>query len=76
MVVSSLATHYVEDYRGALRRVAHLLKSGGRLAFSVEHPMCTALPQQQWIREAGGNPLFWPVDDYHLEGKSRDEVVH
>jgi hypothetical protein len=27
------------------------------------------LPQQQWIRDAGGNPLFWPVDDYHLEGK-------
>jgi ubiquinone/menaquinone biosynthesis C-methylase UbiE len=69
MVVSSLAMHYVEDYRGAVRRVAHLLKSGGRLAFSVEHPMCTALPQQQWIRDAGGTPLFWPVDDYHLEGK-------
>jgi ubiquinone/menaquinone biosynthesis C-methylase UbiE len=69
LVVSSLAMHYVEDYRGAVRRVARLLKAGGRLAFSVEHPMCTALPQQRWIRDARGNPLHWPVDDYNLEGR-------
>jgi len=67
--VSSLAMHYVEDYRGAVRRIACLVKAGGRLAFSVEHPMCTALPQQQWIRDAAGKPLHWPVDDYHREGR-------
>ena len=68
-IVSSLAMHYVEDYGAAIRRIASLLRVGGRLAFSVEHPMCTALPQQQWIRDAAGEPLFWPVDDYHLEGR-------
>jgi ubiquinone/menaquinone biosynthesis C-methylase UbiE len=68
-VVSSLVMHYVEDYCAAVRRIARLLKAGGRLAFSVEHPMCTALPQQQWIRDAAGKPLYWPVDDYHLEGR-------
>jgi SAM-dependent methyltransferase len=69
VVGSSLALHYVEDYCGAVRRIARVFKAGGRLAFSVEHPMCTALPQQQWIKDAGGNPLYWPVDDYHVEGK-------
>jgi ubiquinone/menaquinone biosynthesis C-methylase UbiE len=69
MVVSSLTLHYVEDYGTAVRRIAHLLKAGGRFAFSVEHPMCTALPQQRWIRDAAGKPLYWPVDEYHLEGK-------
>lgn len=68
-VVSSLALHYVEDYRGTIERIARLMKPGGRLVFSVEHPMCTALPQQQWIRDAAGRPLHWPVDNYHLEGR-------
>jgi ubiquinone/menaquinone biosynthesis C-methylase UbiE len=68
-VVSSLTMHYVEDYSGAVRRIAGLLKPGGRLAFSVQHPMCTALPQQQWVRDADGRPLHWPVDNYHLEGR-------
>lgn len=69
VAVSSLALHYVEDYDGALRRIACLLKKGGRLVFSVEHPMCTALPQQQWVRDDAGKPLHWPVDDYHAEGR-------
>src|SRR5262249_10583100 len=46
-----------------------LLKVGGRLAFSVEHPMCTALPQQRWIQDSAGTSLYWPVDDYNLEGR-------
>jgi ubiquinone/menaquinone biosynthesis C-methylase UbiE len=69
LVVSSLSLHYVEDYAGALARIAPLLDAGGRLAFSVEHPMCTALPAQQWVRDAAGTPLYWPVDDYHSEGR-------
>jgi ubiquinone/menaquinone biosynthesis C-methylase UbiE len=40
-VVSSLAMHYVEDYCGAVRRIARLLKAGGRLAFSAD-VHCTA----------------------------------
>jgi 2-polyprenyl-3-methyl-5-hydroxy-6-metoxy-1,4-benzoquinol methylase len=69
MVVSSLTMHYIEDYGAAVRRIAHLLKTGGRFAFSVEHPMCTALPEQRWMRDVAGKPLYWPVDDYHLEGR-------
>ena len=69
LVVSSLALHYVEDYAGALARVANVLRRGGRFAFSVEHPICTALPHQQWVRDADGRPLYWPVDEYQREGR-------
>ncbi|MDQ2084406.1 class I SAM-dependent methyltransferase [Xanthobacteraceae bacterium Astr-EGSB] len=80
LVVSSLALHYVADYAGALARVAAVLTAGGRFVFSVEHPMCTALPQQAWVRDADGRPLHWPVDDYRTEGPRRtrwfiDDVV-
>ncbi|MBE0533928.1 MAG: class I SAM-dependent methyltransferase [Rhodospirillales bacterium] len=71
LVVSSLALHYVKDYAAVVSRVATLLVPGGRFAFSVEHPICTALPGQQWMRDAGGRPLYWPVDDYRAEGERR-----
>jgi SAM-dependent methyltransferase len=38
LAVSSLALHYVADYRGAAWRVFAALKPGGRFVFSVEHP--------------------------------------
>jgi ubiquinone/menaquinone biosynthesis C-methylase UbiE len=69
LVVSSVAFHYVEDYAGALARIVGVLRPGGRLAFSVEHPICTALPTQQWACDSMGRPLYWPIDDYWREGK-------
>jgi SAM-dependent methyltransferase len=68
LVVSSLALHYVADYAGVLARIAAVLSAGGRFVFSVEHPMCTALPQQSWVRDADGKPSHWPVDEYRTEG--------
>jgi SAM-dependent methyltransferase len=68
LVVSSLALHYVDDYVGAMRRIAAVMVPGGRLAFSVEHPMCTALPEQRWCRTRDGEALHWPVDRYRDEG--------
>ena len=41
--------------------------------FSVEHPVFTAQGNQDWIYEESGNPLYWPVDNYFLEGV-RDSV--
>lgn len=68
LVVSSLALHYVEDYRAALRRIAEVLNPGSRFVFSVEHPICTALEEQRWILDEDGKPLFWPIDNYRSEG--------
>jgi 2-polyprenyl-3-methyl-5-hydroxy-6-metoxy-1,4-benzoquinol methylase len=68
LVVSSLALHYVADYAVALRDVAGLLRTGGLIAFSVEHPIMTALPEQRWQCDANGDCSHWPVDNYSEEG--------
>lgn len=71
LAVSSLALHYVADYRAVLTRIAAALAPGGRFVFSVEHPICTALPAQRWITDAEGRALHWPVDQYRAEGPRR-----
>ncbi len=63
VAVSSLALHYVDDYRAMMQRIARIVKKGGRFLFSVEHPICTALAAQRWICNDTGDPMFWPVDD-------------
>lgn len=68
LVVSSLALHYVADYAAAVAKVAALLVPGGRFAFSVEHPICTALAAQRWIADEAGAERVWPVDAYRDEG--------
>jgi len=71
LVVSSLALHYVEDYRGLVARIATWLVPGGALVYSAEHPLYTArLPGDGWIRDASGTR--WAVDRYADEGP-RDE---
>ena len=66
LVVSSLALHYVADYDALVRRIAGWLRPGGHLAYSVEHPICTARdPMTGWI--TAGEGTVWPVDDYARE---------
>jgi ubiquinone/menaquinone biosynthesis C-methylase UbiE len=70
-VVSSLALHYVRDYRGLVGRVARWLRPGGQFVFSMEHPVCTAAnPMTGWLTAGGGT--VWPVDHYAEEtGRSQ-----
>jgi 2-polyprenyl-3-methyl-5-hydroxy-6-metoxy-1,4-benzoquinol methylase len=68
LVVSSLAFHYVKDYVATVVKVHGMLAAEGRFVFSVEHPICTALPEQKWCYSADGTPRHWPVDRYHDEG--------
>lgn len=63
LAVSSLALHYVQDYASVIRRIYAALTPGGRLVFSVEHPICTAYPAG-WITNDSGQALYWPVDRY------------
>lgn len=71
LVVSSLALHYVADYRALVRKVAACLADGGRFAFSVEHPIFTAHGSADWYYGAQGERLHWPVDRYRDEGERR-----
>lgn len=68
LVVSSLAFHYVEDYRGLMRRIAEWLVPGGVLAFSTEHPIFTSrVSDEGWIRDAAGEPQPWTINRYGEE---------
>jgi len=68
LVVSSLALHYIADYQGVVRKAFDTLVPGGRLVFSVEHPVVTANPVG-WVTDARGTRLHWPLSDYQSEGE-------
>jgi SAM-dependent methyltransferase len=67
LAYSSLALHYIEDLPGLLARVHAALVPGGRLVFSVEHPIFTAPSRPGWSIDAAGHRT-WPVDSYLAEG--------
>jgi ubiquinone/menaquinone biosynthesis C-methylase UbiE len=69
VVVASLVLHYVADYQAVLKRVSKTLVAGGRFVFSIEHPICTALPAQKWCIDSDNLARHWPVDEYRNEGE-------
>src|SRR5262245_45412168 len=74
LIVSSLALHYVGDYRGLVARIARWLVPGGVLVYSTEHPIFTArLPDLGWIADGDGRRTGWALDRYADEGP-RDEA--
>ncbi|WP_341840207.1 class I SAM-dependent methyltransferase [Chitinophaga caseinilytica] len=68
VVFSSLALHYVGPYTEVCRKVFNCLKPGGAFVFSCEHPVFTALPQQDWFTDDNGDRLHWPLDRYQDQG--------
>jgi SAM-dependent methyltransferase len=67
LAYSSLALHYVEDLAGLFATVHRALVPGGRLVFSVEHPILTAPTHPQWSLDPAGRRT-WPIDRYLVEG--------
>ncbi|MGG4044465.1 class I SAM-dependent methyltransferase [Paenibacillus favisporus] len=68
VVLSSLAFHYVQSFDAVCQKIHSCLKQGGTFVFSVEHPIFTSRPEQEWILDDQGSPLYWPVDHYQDEG--------
>lgn len=68
LAYSSFAFHYVADLAGLFGRVHAVLKPGGSLVCSVEHPIMTAPARQEWLTDADGRAT-WPVNGYHDEGR-------
>ncbi len=68
VVLSSLALHYVAHFDTVCRNVHHCLVPQGSFVFSVEHPIFTALAEQDWYYDELGERLHWPVDHYLDEG--------
>lgn len=69
LAYSSLALHYVEGLERLLAEVHRALFPGGRLVFSVEHPIFTAPARPGWSTDAAGGRTTWPVDRYLDEGR-------
>ncbi|MDR2083611.1 MAG: class I SAM-dependent methyltransferase [Bacteroidales bacterium] len=69
IVLSSLTFHYIESLDIINQNVYKWLKPNGNFIFTVEHPVFTAFGSQDWIYGDNGEKLFWPVDNYFMEGK-------
>jgi SAM-dependent methyltransferase len=68
LVYSSLALHYIENLPGLLKNVHDALLPGGRLVFSIEHPIYMAPRDPRWLIDGDGRKS-WPVDGYLEEGQ-------
>lgn len=64
---SSLALHYLPDLGRIFASVHQSLVPGGAFVFSIEHPMCTAPSNPEFVTDASGG-VAWPVDQYLIEG--------
>ncbi|MGH7987605.1 MAG: class I SAM-dependent methyltransferase [Candidatus Binataceae bacterium] len=74
LVYSSLTFHYVERLDALFGTIHASLVPGGKLVFSVEHPIMTASASADWIDIAGRQ--IWPVNGYFDEGpRSTDWLV-
>ena len=73
VVLSSLVFHYIENWDALLFKIVRTLKPGGDLIFSCEHPIFTAYGNQDWLYQADGSILCWPVDRY-FESGARDAI--
>jgi SAM-dependent methyltransferase len=67
LAYSSLALHYIKNIRGLMSQIHRSLVVGGRLVFSVEHPIFMAPAEPKFSVNAAGRTT-WPVDGYLDEG--------
>jgi SAM-dependent methyltransferase len=67
LAYSSLAFHYIENFRRLALTIHRALAEGGHLVFSVEHPIYTAPSEPKFVMNSSGRPT-WPLDGYLDEG--------
>lgn len=72
LAYSSLALHYIERLGPLLDIVHRALVPGGRLVFSIEHPLHTAPTRPRWVEDSTGHKT-WPLDRYLDEGPRRTD---
>ena len=65
LVISVLSLLDIPDYRRAIDEMVRILRPGGRLIIANASSMNTA--GDGWAKDAEGNKLYWPIDDYFVE---------
>lgn len=68
LIYSSLAFHYVQDLPQLLRVIRAAMAPGGRLVFSIEHPIYMAAMRPGWLTTDDGRRV-WALDSYQIEGR-------
>ena len=73
LVISSLAFHYIEDYKGVVANISRLLSDKGLFIFSQEHPLATAYTGDidRWTRDENGVKQYVNLRNYGVEGERR-----
>lgn len=70
LVVARMSLHYVDDVTAVLRQSARILRTGGILVMSVEHPVVTS----SYVGNSdGGVPSAWTVTDYFCQGERHSD---
>ena len=67
LVTACMSLQDMHDIPATLAAAYRLLRSGGRLVFSVPHP-CTEMPVREWLRDAQGRKLALKLDGYFDTG--------
>jgi SAM-dependent methyltransferase len=67
LVYSSLTLHYIVDLAGLFATAYRALAPGGKLVFSIEHPIYMAPKHPGWVFDAQGRRT-WPIDSYQVDG--------
>lgn len=73
LVVTYLTLIDIPDYKAAIQEMRRVLAPGGTLLVANLTSMCTAGVSQDWITDADGNLMHWPVDRYLEEYDMRLE---
>lgn len=71
IVISSLTFHYLPHFTDIVKKVYSLLDNNGYFIFSVEHPIFTAYGTQDWVYDENGTILYFPIDNYFMEGERK-----
>ena len=69
-VVASLVLHYLEDWAAPLAELRRVLKPGGRLIVSVDHPFAIAIMHREAGRQADYFATSNWTDEWTLGGQS------
>jgi 2-polyprenyl-3-methyl-5-hydroxy-6-metoxy-1,4-benzoquinol methylase len=68
LIVSSMAFHYVEDFKRLTGILYASLVPGGALVFSIEHPIYAARAEPEWVTTTAGGRAF-AIENYSVEGE-------
>eukprot|EP01132_Coremiostelium_polycephalum_P006593 gene6593-8161_t len=82
-VYSSLAFHYIKDFKRLAQTIYQSLKPGGKMVFNVEHPIYSSADNWISINTESNNGVgqqqkkVWPVTGYQVEGpRTRNWIIN